>query len=150
MSDFHDAVRLIRFVLVLCRDAGGAPCVLQRAKLYPADLARNRLRQSRELDALDALVGRKALLAEGEDGLGRGGRRFDAGLEHHEGLGHRKPQGIGAGNDRRLCHRRRSEEHTSELQSLRHLVCRLLLEKKKNTAEDPNTIQKTTTYKQNT
>src|SRR5262245_23143374 len=32
---------------------------------------------------------------------------------------------------------RRSEEHTSELQSLRHLVCRLLLEKKKET-----TIQK--------
>src|ERR1039458_2143605 len=29
----------------------------------------------------------------------------------------------------------RSEEHTSELQSLRHLVCRLLLEKKKNTSE---------------
>src|SRR5262245_64980813 len=30
----------------------------------------------------------------------------------------------------------RSEEHTSELQSLRHLVCRLLLEKKKQTTED--------------
>src|SRR2546425_8978885 len=30
----------------------------------------------------------------------------------------------------------RSEEHTSELQSLAYLVCRLLLEKKKNT--DPN------------
>src|SRR5437899_8912051 len=29
---------------------------------------------------------------------------------------------------------RRSEEHTSELQSLRHLVCRLLLEKKKMNA----------------
>src|ERR1035438_10478142 len=28
----------------------------------------------------------------------------------------------------------RSEEHTSELQSLRHLVCRLLLEKKNHTA----------------
>src|SRR5258705_756571 len=28
----------------------------------------------------------------------------------------------------------RSEEHTSELQSLRHLVCRLLLEKKKHDA----------------
>src|SRR5437899_5489707 len=28
--------------------------------------------------------------------------------------------------------RERSEEHTSELQSLRHLVCRLLLEKKKD------------------
>src|SRR5437899_3839588 len=29
----------------------------------------------------------------------------------------------------------RSEEHTSELQSLRHLVCRLLLEKKKKQQE---------------
>src|SRR5258705_3135015 len=29
----------------------------------------------------------------------------------------------------------RSEEHTSELQSLRHLVCRLLLEKKKKKHE---------------
>src|ERR1039458_10752674 len=29
----------------------------------------------------------------------------------------------------------RSEEHTSELQSLRHLVCRLLLEKKEHTSE---------------
>src|SRR5205814_8878979 len=29
-----------------------------------------------------------------------------------------------------LAHQVRSEEHTSELQSLRHLVCRLLLEKK--------------------
>src|SRR5262245_64326521 len=28
--------------------------------------------------------------------------------------------------------KKRSEEHTSELQSLRHLVCRLLLEKKNN------------------
>src|SRR5437899_3910761 len=31
----------------------------------------------------------------------------------------------------RLWEWKRSEEHTSELQSLRHLVCRLLLEKKK-------------------
>src|SRR5205814_7936101 len=37
--------------------------------------------------------------------------------------------------------RARSEEHTSELQSLRHLVCRLLLEKKKkrNTIHDDST-----------
>src|SRR5687767_15773862 len=52
---------------------------------------------------------------------------------------------------RRRCHRRvhqrmdggqhvdRSEEHTSELQSLAYLVCRLLLEKK-------NKIQKNNTY----
>src|SRR5947199_7322441 len=32
----------------------------------------------------------------------------------------------------RLTPASRSEEHTSELQSLRHLVCRLLLEKKKS------------------
>src|SRR5258705_8623279 len=35
-------------------------------------------------------------------------------------------------------HAPRSEEHTSELQSLRHLVCRLLLEKKKETRRRPN------------
>src|SRR2546423_8275259 len=34
---------------------------------------------------------------------------------------------------------RRSEEHTSELQSLAYLVCRLLLEKKKNTASPADT-----------
>src|ERR1035438_7079689 len=33
----------------------------------------------------------------------------------------------------------RSEEHTSELQLLRHLVCRLLLEKKANLAPAPDT-----------
>src|SRR5947199_40990 len=41
----------------------------------------------------------------------------------------------GAGS--RSARRRRSEEHTSELQSLRHLVCRLLLEKKKSPGTDP-------------
>src|SRR2546429_5704520 len=34
--------------------------------------------------------------------------------------------------------RRRSEEHTSELQSRLHLVCRLLLEKKKTTDKNLN------------
>src|SRR5437870_8840950 len=40
----------------------------------------------------------------------------------------------------------RSEEHTSELQSRGHLVCRLLLEKKKNKpmTTKPSTIQQTT------
>src|ERR1039458_5064290 len=37
--------------------------------------------------------------------------------------------GCGLSSYRRVA--MRSEEHTSELQSLRHLVCRLLLEKKK-------------------
>src|ERR1035441_10930433 len=34
----------------------------------------------------------------------------------------------------------RSEEHTSELQSLRHLVCRLLLEKKKKNIHENNDV----------
>src|SRR2546430_12882898 len=42
--------------------------------------------------------------------------------------------------DRRRSHQRRSEEHTSELQSQSNLVCRLLLEKKKKK-------KKTKTYK---
>src|SRR5437899_8206401 len=36
------------------------------------------------------------------------------------------------GLGRMACPEARSEEHTSELQSLRHLVCRLLLDKKKH------------------
>src|SRR5687767_16000692 len=39
--------------------------------------------------------------------------------------------GRGAGQRELHRHRRRSEEHTSELQSLAYLVCRLLPEKKK-------------------
>src|SRR3989441_4248035 len=46
------------------------------------------------------------------------------------------------GTDRKhICLHRRSEEHTSELQSLAYLVCRLLLEKKK---QNTRNIQKTT------
>src|SRR5437899_9468241 len=40
--------------------------------------------------------------------------------------------GFGGQNVSLVMSRERSEEHTSELQSLRHLVCRLLLEKKKD------------------
>src|SRR5436853_3655218 len=49
---------------------------------------------------------------------GPGPRRVDGPVRH-----------AGRGARARLA---RSEEHTSELQSLRHLVCRLLLEKKKH------------------
>src|SRR5262245_52854513 len=43
----------------------------------------------------------------------------------------------------RAAHVARSEEHTSELQSLRHLVCRLLLEKKKKNNKINIEIEKT-------
>src|SRR5437899_3798189 len=41
----------------------------------------------------------------------------------------------------------RSEEHTSELQSLRHLVCRLLLEKKKKKTTKHQRDTKPTAYR---
>src|SRR5437899_5451897 len=48
-----------------------------------------------------------------------------------EGITHRSALAYSVA---RCCRgKKRSEEHTSELQSLRHLVCRLLLEKKKKT-----------------
>src|SRR5262245_64587274 len=43
----------------------------------------------------------------------------------------------------------RSEEHTSELQSLRHLVCRLLLEKKKKKKKQTESNKKQTRPEQN-
>src|SRR5256884_6893666 len=57
----------------------------------------------------------------------------------------RTPAAVARRDDDRSCGaavaaRMRSEEHTSELQSRLHLVCRLLLEKKNNhTARPPNT-----------
>src|SRR2546422_4951180 len=66
-------------------------------------------------------------------------RKRDAGTRGRAGGG-RRPGTRGRGPRRgaapgrpggRALARRRSEEHTSELQSRLHLVCRLLLEKKK-------------------
>src|SRR5258708_22152223 len=45
---------------------------------------------------------------------------------------------------RKLSQQNRSEEHTSELQSPDHLVCRLLLEKKKKTHEEPARASRST------
>src|SRR3712207_8839785 len=64
----------------------------------------------------------------------------DAIVERRD-LARREGHGSGAALRERLVHppalgvgeRRRSEEHTSELQSRQYLVCRLLLEKKKKT-----------------
>src|SRR2546429_5430655 len=55
----------------------------------------------------------------------RSNRHRDGTLTERAGIGSR-PNSARAAN--------RSEEHTSELQSRLHLVCRLLLEKKKHTA----------------
>src|SRR3712207_8399453 len=84
------------------------------------------------------------LFRSGRRGGGRRGGRDDADRDPAE-LGHlqdplersleqlaltlRRPAG--------QRHVARSEEHTSELQSLQYLVCRLLLEKKRNTVYRP-------------
>src|SRR5687768_17639813 len=48
--------------------------------------------------------------------------------------------GLGQRTGQRLPARERSEEHTSELQSRLHLVCRLLLEKKKINNTTTNSV----------
>src|SRR5690625_5681052 len=48
----------------------------------------------------------------------------------------RAPRAPGRGDGPQLPLQRRSEEHTSELQSRGHLVCRLLLEKKNHIDSD--------------
>src|SRR3712207_8131607 len=60
----------------------------------------------------------------------RDGERDDAAQRAELGVG-QHPFGLEEREHRRE-HLPRSEEHTSELQSRQYLVCRLLLEKKKN------------------
>src|SRR2546422_7091641 len=62
-------------------------------------------------------------------GLGGGIER-----PHHGGLDLEQLAGRGGRKGGPFSRGRRSEEHTSELQSRLHLVCRLLLEKKKKNA----------------
>src|SRR5205814_10349728 len=62
-----------------------------------------------------------------EGGHGGTGKANGAGGDGAAGRSGDEGPGVSEG-ERGLV--RRSEEHTSELQSLRHLVCRLLLEKK--------------------
>src|SRR5438046_4035324 len=60
---------------------------------------------------------------------------------HHPA--HRVAAATAEADDLDLRRLRRSEEHTSELQSLTNLVCRLLLEKKNTTKNIHTTTQKT-------
>src|SRR3989440_6661065 len=57
-------------------------------------------------------------------------------VEHPHALAH----GAVLGRDPRRIAHRRSEEHTSELQSRSDIVCRLLLEKKKRAGRSPNAL----------
>src|SRR5438309_8426051 len=74
---------------------------------------------------------------EGEDGSpGHRGHFGGSGREDRgRPQGHRDRVRAGDGPRGRALADERSEEHTSELQSQFHLVCRLLLEKKKDIGE---------------
>src|SRR5262245_64998189 len=80
----------------------------------------------------------------------RGGGHLRRRLDRDDQHGERGGADAGAGGGARAgagVLPDRSEEHTSELQSLRHLVCRLLLEKKKKKkiqSRNQNTIMNIT------
>src|SRR2546422_6939773 len=65
-------------------------------------------------------------------------RSREARLDRHRAHGLRDGRAPGEGRLRHRAVEPRSEEHTSELQSRLHLVCRLLLEKKKKTKRRKN------------
>src|SRR3712207_8921779 len=74
--------------------------------------------------------GRRALVRHGHGH--RGGGRVGAVADRVRKRRRPAERGAGREGDRPVPVVRRSEEHTSELQSRQYLVCRLLLEKKKN------------------
>src|SRR2546430_10207219 len=65
-------------------------------------------------------------------GIGEDRGRFLIQHLHAARQGLRRADVVGGGPAKELTRGERSEEHTSELQSQSNLVCRLLLEKKKN------------------
>src|SRR5438093_6796443 len=66
------------------------------------------------------------------------------GAERPEQLAARHPEMPPSSHRQSVGWERRSEEHTSELQSLTNLVCRLLLEKKKKKIIHKNNIKSET------
>src|SRR5690349_22078000 len=68
--------------------------------------------------------------------LRHGRQHYRCALERHPGRDEDRGHGRGIRGELRAAQLLRSEEHTSELQSRRDLVCRLLLEKKKKIIEN--------------
>src|ERR1035438_10795345 len=126
-----DRLRLRRPGALLFRNLGADSDVLRHLLHHL-----HHRRPPRGLSALHAGLARAAYQPGAGQDPRLGYARMDPGADapglRPAGRGHDRPRGTGSGDcgdvpD--LVHR--SEEHTSELQSLRHLVCRLLLEKKK-------------------
>src|ERR1700752_1862261 len=96
--------------------SSGAPRLLELAQLDPPDLSGNGLRQRRELQTPDALVGRAArayVLEDGARSLGVGPRSR---RECDEGLRHREAQRIRTRYHGGFCDRVVLDEDTLELE----------------------------------
>src|SRR5439155_6635961 len=114
-----------RIVLVGERPAGPTVAVASRVSALD-DEVRN--------DPVECQSVVETAIGERRQRRGRERRDVGAEIDHHLSAARQEAQHAG------LWHRPgvgwyRSEEHTSELQSRGHLVCRLLLEKKKNIAK---------------
>src|SRR3989442_9249120 len=111
--DAHDLTRLTPHEIARL----GIGLVPESRRIFPGLTVRENL----EL-GLSAVANRSAALRR---------RRFEEVFHHFPRLSERleQPGKTLSGGEQQM----RSEEHTSELQSRPHLVCRLLLEKKKKT-----------------
>src|SRR3712207_8639649 len=90
-----------------------------RSTLFPyTTLFRSRLHGPRAVEDRHALL---------DEGVAHAGREFRVVARQHAAAGQHR-------HARAEPPERRSEEHTSELQSRQYLVCRLLLEKKNTTS----------------
>src|SRR5262249_59921408 len=70
-------------------------------------------------------------ISDGSGAVAKPSRQLQLNRGQERAIGDRNQDGQRHRDRRRRAWHRRSEEHTSELQSLTNLVCRLLLEKKK-------------------
>src|SRR5258708_13441585 len=131
------------------KDEGAKPALQKGAghqqKLYFQKYAHRSIRRVPEIYKREGAVSRRRLSRPVKKGFGADGPatleecRYQFPVVHQ--IPHRYPGGILCGlgcpvlkNAARI----RSEEHTSELQSPDHLVCRLLLEKKNKTRVQAN------------
>src|SRR5439155_24067034 len=113
------------------------PATLQLARNRPHALGAQRLVRRGQIDQIAVMRDHGPDPARGE----RRAKRRDVGVAYHwlaplvrrlrEDLNRGRPDGIPPRGAQGYAALGRSEEHTSELQSRGHLVCRLLLEKKK-------------------
>src|SRR5438046_7565829 len=113
-GDHHPRGAIVRKLFGEQNRSGALPCVEHQCKY-----TRRQARRARDVGCPDVSASHFADVAASKK------------LRENQSKRNR-PKEVSGDWNRKKTHRNRSEEHTSELQSLTNLVCRLLLEKKKN------------------